>query len=99
MNINTVKTAVSQKNFIKKYEELFRFVEKTGEEIFIFPNRYKIRISLKPFDADKEKNELKNALNKIKKGKKEYSSGKTEEFETFLKRKYPQYAKTSPRNS
>ncbi|MBU3924914.1 MAG: hypothetical protein V1732_01625 [Patescibacteria group bacterium] len=99
MDINTAKTAVSQKNFIKKYEELFRFVEKTGEEIFIFPNKYKVRISLKPFDPDKEIFEIKDALNKIKKGKKEYSNGKVEEFENFLKRKYPQYAKTSHRNS
>lgn len=94
MNIHASKTAISQKNLIKKYEDLFRFVEKTGEEVFIFPNKYKIRISLKPIDADdKEELEAKDALGKIQRGKKEYSIGKTEEFEAFLKRKYPQYAK------
>lgn len=94
MNIHASKTAISQKNFIKKYEEIFRFVEKTGEEVFIFPNKYKIRISLKPIDADnKEELETKDTLGKIQRGKKEYSIGKTEEFEAFLKRKYPQYAK------
>ncbi|MBU4338677.1 hypothetical protein KKB43_03800 [Patescibacteria group bacterium] len=93
MEINTAKIAVSQKNFIKQYEELFRFVEKTGEEVFIFPNKYKIKISLKPIGASKENFEVKDALNKIRKGRKEYSAGKAEEFEAFLKRKYPQYAK------
>lgn len=91
MNIRTAKIENSQKNFIKKYEELFRFVEKTGEEIFIFPNKYKIKISLKPFD--KKKFEINDALKKIQAGKKEYSADKTEEFEAFLKRKYPHYAK------
>ncbi len=94
MNIYAPKTAISQKDFVKKYEEIFRFVEKTGEEVFIFPNKYKIRIILKPIDADdKEELETKDALDKIQRGKKEYSIGKTEEFEVFLKRKYPQYDK------
>lgn len=94
MNTRVSKTAISQKDFVEKYEEVFRFVEKTGEEVFIFPNKYKIRISLKPIGADdREKLETKDALSKIQRGKKEYLSGKTEKFETFLKRKYPQYAK------
>lgn len=99
MNIRAVKIPVSPKNLIKKYEDLFRFVEKTGEEVFVFSEKYEVGISLKPIASLRKKFELKDALGKIQRGKKEYSKGETEEFETFLKKKYPQYAKTSRKTS
>ena len=87
-----------QKTFLKKYKDLFRFVEKTGEEIFVFPKKYKVGISLKPIDISRKEFEMKDVLNKIQKGKREYFEGKSEKLERFLKRKYPQYAKIFSEN-
>lgn len=88
----------ARENLVKRYKELFRFVERTGEEIFVFPKKYKVGISLKPIDALRKEFELKDALGKIKRGKKEYSEGRSEEFENFLKKKYPKYAKIFSEN-
>ena len=96
---NHTKTPNFQNNLIKQYKDLFRFVERTGEEIFVFPKKYKVGISLKPIDALKKEFETKDALDKIQRGKKEHLKGKTEKFGSFLKKKYPQYAKIFSKNS
>ena len=91
MPTQTAKIQSFQKTFSKKYEGLFRFVEKTGEEIFVFPKKYKVGISLKPINVLRKEFETMDALDKIQRGKKEHSKGKSEEFGSFLKKKYPQY--------
>ena len=99
INDQAIKTSDNQKYLTKRYQELFRFVEKTGEEIFVFPKEYKVGISLKPANVLREEFETKDALDKIQRGKKEYLASESEEFETFLKRKHPRYAKTFSKNS
>ena len=94
-----IKTLNYQESLLKKYSELFRFVERTGEEIFVFPKKYKVGISLKPIGDLRKEFELKDALGKIERGKKEYLAGESEEFETFLKRKHLRYVKTFSKNS
>ena len=98
MSNQFIKTQDLPKIFSKKYENLFRFVEKTGEEIFVFPKKYRIGINLKPVNIMKKEFETKNALDKIERGKKEYLMGKSEEFGTFLKKQYPQYAQNFSKN-
>lgn len=92
------KTGNTQENLIKRYKELFRFIERTGEEVFVFPKEYRVGISLKPVDVLRKEFELKDVLDKIQRGKKEHLVGKTEEFKNFLKRKHPQYAKIFSKN-
>ena len=99
MATQIAKIPNTQDNLVKKYKELFRFVERTGEEIFVFPKKYKVGISLKPIDVLRKEFETMDALGKIQRGKKEYSKGESEEFGSFLKKKYPQYAKIFSKNS
>ena len=98
MSNQTIKIQNLPQIFSKKYENLFRFVEKTGEEIFVFPKKYKIGINLKPINIMKKEFETKDALDKIERGRKEYLMGKSEKFGNFLKKQYPQYAKICSKN-
>lgn len=96
--LKTMPKTASMREVQRNYKKLFDNVFRTKEPLYLLSNNKPkvVVLDVKIFEnmANQKNKELteKEALKIIAQGDRELAEGKTENFDDFIKKEYPQYA-------